>query len=214
MYQMTTSVRIFLLALALSGAAFAQYTLAPGGTPPSELAPAMAAELQAQGSKITDSAGKTYAELWFRKSSVDGPETGEMDVSWTTVAHGTLIGVIRFPAGAKDRRGQPLQPGVYTMRFSFYPMDGAHQGVEPSRDFLVLSPAAIDKDPKATPDFNTLMEMSRKASGTQHPAAMAMWKAEDDFEPGLPQVGDDWVLSVKIGETPISVIVEGVNPHG
>ncbi len=207
--------KVLLSVLSLAAPLLAQYTLATGGAPPAEVAPAIAAELQQQSAKIVDSGGKVYAELWFRKSSVEGPKTGEIDVSWDTVAHGTLIGVIHFPGEAKERRGQILQPGVYTLRFSFYPVDGAHQGVEPSRDFLILSPAAIDKDPKTNPSFDELMDMSRKASGTQHPAALAMWKGLSDWKAGLSEIGEgEWVLNVKVGETPISVIVAGVNPHG
>ena len=193
-------------------AAFGQYTLEQAGPPPAEVAPAMAAELQQQGSKIVASDGSVWAELWFRNSSVEGPETGEIDVSWNNVAHGTFIGVIRFPGQGEERRGQVIQPGVYTLRFSFYPVDGNHEGVEPSRDFLMLSPAAIDKDPNARPGFDELMEMSRKASGTPHPAGLSMWKGESDWKPGLSKLGEqDWVLNVKVGETPISVIVKGVN---
>jgi len=177
-------------------AAFGQYTLEQAGPPPAEVAPAMAAELQQQGSKIVASDG----------------ETGEIDVSWNNVAHGTFIGVIRFPGKGEERRGQVIPPGVYTLRFSFYPVDGNHEGVEPSRDFLMLSPAAIDKDPNARPSFDELMEMSRKASGTPHPAGLSMWKGESDWKPGLSKLGEqDWVLNVKVGETPISVIVKGVN---
>lgn len=208
---MKRSVLISLLLVMLAGVASAQYTLETGGAPPAELAPALAATLQHQGSKIVGSDGKLYAEFWFRNSSVDGPATGEPDVSWTTVAHGTLIGAVRFPAAVQDRRGDKVQPGVYTLRFSFYPINGAHQGLEPSRDFLVLSPAAIDKDPNAKPTFKELMVMSRKASEIAHPLVLSMWKADSDWQAGLSQLENDWVLSVKIGETQISVIVKGVN---
>ncbi len=207
--------KVFLSVLLAAGSAFAQYTLQTGGAPPSEVAPAIAAELRQESAKIVDGSGNVYAELWFRKSSVEGPNTGEIDVSWDTAAHGTLIGVIQFPAEAKDRRGQVIKPGVYTLRFSFYPVDGAHQGVEPSRDFLILSPADTDKDPKANPSFDELMDMSRKASGTQHPAVMSMWKGLSDWKAGLSELGEgEWVLNVKVGDTPISMIVAGVNPHG
>ncbi len=194
---------------------WAAYVLQPAGAPPEELAPEMAAVLVPEGYKVVDDQGQVYAELWFRKDSPEDGPTGEMDVTWDTVPHGTFIGVIRYPNGGEDRRGQKIQPGVYTLRFSFYPVDGAHQGVEPSRDFLILSPASIDKDPKAAPGFDELMDMSRKASGTRHPAAIPVWKAEPgDWQEGLTQMEEDWVLSVKIGGTPVSIIVKGVNLGG
>ena len=208
---MTRAALFFLL---LTVTAFAQYSVEPAGAPPAELSPDMIAALSPEGHKIVASDGSVYAEVWFRNSSADTADTGENEVSWNTVAHGTMIGAIRFPGEGADRRGQVIQPGVYTLRFSFYPVDGAHQGVEPSRDFLILSPAAIEKDPSATPSFEELMNLSRKASGTPHPAALACWKAGDDWQAGLVEMGEDWVLNVKIGETNVSVIVKGVNAHG
>ncbi len=204
---------ILSLLLMAAGAALAQFTVEPAGAPPSELSPEMVAALQSEGHKILDN-GQVYAELWFRKTGVDGPDSGEIDVSWSTAPHGVFIGAIRFPKGVQDRRGQQIQPGVYTLRFSYYPVDGAHQGAEPSRDFLLLSKAADDTDPTTKPDFKTLVAESRKASGTPHPAILAMWKADSDWKPGLVEMGEDQVLNVKIGDTQISVIVEGVNTHG
>jgi hypothetical protein len=125
------------------------------------------------------------------------------------------MGVVRFPAKYMDRRGQSIQPGVYTMRFSFYPENGDHQGAAPQRDFLVLSRVAEDKDANATPTFEALMEMSRKASGTPHPLVLSMWKQDPAaFKPGVAAEGEsDQVLQLKIGSTPISVIVAGVSNH-
>src|SRR6266542_3933987 len=50
----------------------------------------------------------------------------------------------------------------------------AEDGVAPQRDFLVLTPAADDKDPNSTPAQEELMTMSKKASGTPHPAVFSM----------------------------------------
>jgi hypothetical protein len=51
---------------------------------------------------------------------------------------------------------------------------------------------------------------SKKASGTPHPAVLSMYVVESDFKPGLQNVGEhDWILYVKIGETPIGLIVVG-----
>ncbi len=193
---------------------FAAYTVEPAGGPPAEVAEGIGSELEAEGHRILDG-GEVYAEFWFRKSSVESPDTREpIDVSWGSVPHGTLIGVARFPHEVEERRGQRIDPGVYTLRFSYYPVDGAHQGVEPSRDFLILSPAAEDTDINATPDFDTLMAISRKVSGTTHPAGLAVWKNDFDWEAGLTEMGEDLVLNTKVGDTEISLIVKGVNPHG
>lgn len=209
------TLRVLTIFVLASVMVLAANSVEPAGGPPEEVASAMVAELEAEGHRVLDGSGEAYAEFWFRNKSVEAQDSGEIDVSWSTVPHGTLIGVVRFPGEAEDRRGQRLAAGVYTLRFSYYPVDGAHQGVEPSRDFLILSPASDDTDPSATPDFETLMGWSRKASGTRHPAGLAVWNNEAaDWEPGLTEMGEDLVLNTKVGDTQISVIVKGVNPHG
>ena len=89
-------------------------------------------------------------------------------------------------------------------------MNGNHQGVAPQRDFLVLVPAALDKTADVIADFDALMELSRKASGTPHPAVLSFWKADADQKPGLEKQGEkDWVLTVKLGDTAVSIILIG-----
>lgn len=203
-------VKPALTVLLAATAVFAQYKLEPAGAPPSEVAAAIASELQPAGHKVLSADGKIWCELWFRKNAPAGPQTAENDVTWKTVVPGSLIGVIRWPAAGSDRRGQGIKPGVYTLRYSIHPLNGDHLGVAPQRDFLVLTPAAQDSDPKAVSVYDNLMNMSRKASGTQHPAVLSIWKIESDFKPGLSQMGEhDWVLQVAIGDVHIAVTVAG-----
>jgi hypothetical protein len=99
---------------------------------------------------------------------------------------------------------------VYTLRYGIMPVNGDHQGAAPQRDFLLLTPAAADQDLSSTPNFDALVAMSRKASGTPHPAVLSFWKADTDA-PGFTKQGDaDWVLQTKLGDTPIAVILVGV----
>jgi hypothetical protein len=163
--------------------------------------------LAKDGAKIM-SGGNVFCEIWFRATT---PPAGKVEESATlAIVHGALLGVIRFPGAGSDRRGQPVKPGIYTLRYSTYPVNGDHQGVAPQRDFLVLSPIAIDTDLNATPGFEPLMDLSRKASGTPHPAVLGLWKAEPVSSPSLKKEGDtDWVLQTKIGDTPVAVIVIG-----
>jgi hypothetical protein len=183
------------------------------GAPPSGLNPEIAGMLQKDGVKVMDGQ-KVVAEYWFRSALPSGPKLNENAVTLPTIPHGSLLGVVRYPERGSDRRGQTIKPGTYTLRFSFYPQNGDHQGVETQRDFLLLTPAAEDKEPGSTPDFESLMNMSRKASGTPHPAVLSMWKVESDFKPGVAQQGEsDWVMQTKIGEVPIAVIVAGQSAH-
>jgi len=187
--------------------AFGQYKLEPAGAPPSEVAPAIRNALQKDGSRITGPNG-AVCEVWFRTQTPSVPNS-EQNVSFTDIAQGTLLGVVRFPVKGTDRRGQTIQPGVYTLRLSFYPADGAHQGVAQTRDFLLMVPAAGDTDLNSTPAFDQLVAMSKKASGTPHPAVLNCWKPDSSGPAALKQEGPDWVLYNSIGDRPIALIVVG-----
>lgn len=191
-------------------AVHAQYKAQPAGEPPAEIAPAVLAALNKTGTKIVAANGSTFVEIWLRAEAPPGPGSGEPNVSLPMIPAGALLGVVRFPSKGADRRGQTIAAGVYTLRYGNYPMNGDHQGVAPQRDFMVLSPAAIDKSAEAVASFDALMNLSRKASGTPHPAVLSFWKADSDFKPGFDKQGDsDWVLQTNLGGIPVCVILIG-----
>jgi hypothetical protein len=71
-------------------------------------------------------------------------------------------------------------------------------------------PVALDKSADAISDFDALMELSRKASGTPHPAVLSFWKADADDKPGFAKQGEkDWVLTTNLGATKVSIILIG-----
>jgi hypothetical protein len=188
--------------------AAAQYKAEPAGAPPSDLPPGIAQALQKQGTKVTGGSG-TVCEIWLVATAPKGPPSAEENVTLPTIPHGSLMGVIRFSGQGSDRRGQVIKPGVYTLRYSMFPINGDHQGVAPQRDFFVLSRIADDTDANAKPNFNALMTQSRKASGTQHPLVMSIWKADDPAESLTQQGESDWVLQRKMGDTMLAIVVVG-----
>ncbi len=192
-----------------SAAAFGQYKAEPAGPPPSEVAPAISQALQKDGTKITNN-GTAYCEIWFRTALPTGGKAPEEGQTLAGIPQGAVVGVIRFDGKGSDRRGQGIKAGVYTLRYSLIPVNGDHQGAAPQRDFLLMSPAATDTDLNATPAFDALVDQSKKASGTPHPAVLSCWKGDGDT-PGLNKQGDsDWVLTTKIGSTNLSVILIGI----
>jgi hypothetical protein len=195
----------FCCLLLAAAAAFAQFKGQPAGDPPADVA-----GLNKTGAKIVTDSGSTYAEIWLRSTMPAGPNTGESSVTLPTIPPGALLGAIRFTAKGTDRRGQNIAPGVYTLRYGNYPVNGNHQGVAPQRDFLVLVPAALDKSADPISDFDALMVLSRKASGTPHPAVLSFWKADADDKPGFDKQGEkDWVLTTMLGDTKVSLILIG-----
>jgi hypothetical protein len=192
--------------LAASIPAFGQYKMDPAGDPvPSQIASGTAAALAGPGVKVL-AGSKVFCEVWFVKAAPSGPASNEQDVTLPTIPVGAVLGAIQFTEKGADRRGQPIAPGVYLLRYVRMPVNGAHVGAAPQRDFVAMIPAAIDKG--GSPDLDATIAMSTKASGTAHPAVLSL-------APGSGQVtftkeGDhDWTLNTKIGELPVALILVG-----
>jgi hypothetical protein len=190
-------------------AAFAQgYKYEPVTTAPAGLPTAYASVIQSQGARVSGPAG-VWCEIWLAKS-IPAAKSTDASISYG-IAQGTLIGVLNFPAKGSDRRGQVIQPGLYTMRYSDFPVDGAHSGVAPQRDFALLTPIAADPDPAAKPAFDQLVQWSGKASGGPHPAVLSIETPPDGAAvPSVVKEGEnDWTLTMKTGDLTFSVIVVG-----
>jgi hypothetical protein len=204
---MKNALVLFTLA---AGVAFGQYKMESTGAPPADLPPAFSSLLQQQGVKILAASGSVYAELWLRAKAPSGPKSTDDGVALPTIPQGALLGVIRFGGPAQDRRGQPIKPGIYTLRYSNYPVNGDHQGVAPQRDFALLVPISQDTDASATPAFDALVALSTKASGTPHPAVFSLSSSSSDKFPNFSKQGEhDWTLDAKLGDLPISIILIG-----
>ena len=194
-----------------SACIFGQYTIAPGGAHPSEVGGDFAALLEGKGTKLMKGS-KEVGEFWFRTALPPAVKSSEPNTTMNMLPHGTLLGVVRFDVLHADRRGQQIKPGVYTMRYSYFPENGDHQGAAPQRDFMLLTPVKLDKDPKSTPNFETVVDWSRKASGTPHPCVLSFWKEEAKSFKGskLELQGEhDFVLMHKMGDQPFSIILVG-----
>jgi len=203
-------MRVILLLLSILVTAWAQdYKVEPLSSAPAGLPAGFSSVIQGQGYRVTGPSGP-WCEIWFRSAIPPGPKPTD-DAIVFAISQGTLVGILRFPSEGSDRRGQTVKAGLYTMRYSDFPVDGAHQGVAPQRDFLLLTPLAADDDPAATPAFDKLVQMSTKASGTPHPAVLSIEKPGVANFPSITTEGDtpDQVLNVKIGDLPFALIVVG-----
>jgi hypothetical protein len=208
---MKNRVVLFSLAgLGLTAFLHAQdYKLEPLTAAPADLPPAYTSTIAANGYRVAGLTGPT-CEIWFRKSIPTSAQPADTNIVFE-IAQGTLLGVIRFPVKGEDRRGQLINPGLYTLRYSNDPVDGAHQGVAPQRDFALITPVANDPDPNSTPGFDALVQMSRKASESPHPAVLSLESPAGSTFPALVTEGDtpDWVLCVRIGDLKIAIILVG-----
>ena len=138
---------------------------------------AVRAAAEPSGAKLVRPDGSTLCEIWLRKQ-LPAAKAANTGVVYPDLSESVLVGVISFPNGAKDFRGQAIKPGFYTMRYELLPEDGNHMGVAPTRDFVLLLPAGTDSDPDAHYDFAQMVKLSSQASGTNHPAAFVLLAPE------------------------------------
>jgi len=130
---------------------------------PTELAAPVAARLATGGVRAT--ANGTTISFWWVKELPGA--------SWKDVPEGTLVGAVKFDADVRDIRGHLMKAGVYTLRYGIQPATDDHFGVSPFRDFLLVSPAAVDKDP-AGRDHDGIVELSKQTLGGKHPAVLSI----------------------------------------
>ena len=162
--------------------------------------------------------GKPAFDVWLRKNVPVSEHKDDQGALYAQLAPPTLVGVISFLKPATDYRGQAIHPGYYTLRYQWIPTDGDHLGVAPNPDFLLLIPAQADPDPNAAFKFPELVALSRKASGSKHPAPLSLVQAGGTV-PGVSK--DDQghsIFSAKLTlasgkELALGLIVKGTAPQ-
>lgn len=174
--------------------------------------------VEAKGYHLSYDDGSSACDLWLRARV---PAQAKKDVPgalYPQLAESTLVGVISFSQSSTDYRGQPIKPGVYTLRYELIPEDGNHLGVAENRDFLLLIPASADADPEAVLKFDELVNLSRKATGSQHPGPLSMVQAAGSAAAISKDEADHWVFSAGLklasGDTlPFAVVIKGTAPQ-
>jgi hypothetical protein len=156
--------------LAIAGPpALAGITAAPHSDPvPGSIAPPIAALIAPGG--VRAKAGSVTLDFWFVKQLALKP--GDRG-PWAGTDEGTLVGAVQVSAAYSDIRGRLIKPGVYTLRYGVQPDNGDHLGVSPFRDFLLLSPAAVDTA-AAPKGHEGTIETSKQTIGGSHPAVLSI----------------------------------------
>jgi hypothetical protein len=192
-------VLMALLPMAGAGAPPENYKVETTGPCTStEVSQAMKDALQPQGFKVAGESG-AFCEVWLRKVV---PQKGAGS-DYSTLATGTFAGVIVYSTRGGDYRGQGIKPGTYTMRYQTIPVDGNHMGASPTADFFLLAPASADQDPAATVPYDQLVVLSKKAAGTNHPAALYLMPASGSGKPEFrSHEGIHWSLDISTKAQP------------
>ena len=197
----------------LTSALAALLTFAPNVSPlterpPADLSAGVVSRL-APAAKVV--VGEATLEIWLVQQlerTGDGP-------GWSTVESGTLVGAMRVSGSFKEIRGKVVKPGVYTLRYGQQPQNGDHLGISPFREYLLISPAVIDTDPKVL-GFDGVVALSKEVIGTAHPASLSIDPPED--APGAVlstyqnESGHDGVV-LQLGLLKFGLIVAGLIVH-
>ncbi len=184
-----------------------------GALTASSVAEAVRGALDSKGVRVISGDGKPLCEIWFRKE-IPTVKAEVPNANFGQIPEGTLVGVINFPAGASDFRGQAIKAGYYTLRYGLILNDGNHLGVSSFRDFVLLGLVADDKDTAAL-SFDDMVKQSRVAAGGTHPSPWSLVPATSND--GLPKIVKNEVehiiLEVKVttksGPLAIGMVVVG-----
>jgi hypothetical protein len=178
--------------------------------PPEALAGAVRGTLAAPGYRVVDGQGKSYAEVWLRKSiPASGKPAGPKGaVQFPVLAEGELLGALRFPGEGHDYRDQSIPQGVYTLRYGLQPVNGDHLGVSTYRDYALLLPAGRDKTLDNLAQ-KKLQDQSADAAGTSHPAVLMLLAASPDAAKAEPSMAHDEEKNTWAAVIPLSLAVKG-----
>jgi len=191
---------LLLLACAGAGAQAQEYKAQTAATPPPQELSAAVRDTLAPGAIQVIGPQGPLCEIWLRKvvpAKASPPQ--ELGVAFGQIADGTLVGALRFPREVKDYRRQKISPGVYTLRYALIPVDGNHF-VAPNRDFLLLTPAALDLD-AGNVTRDALIANSRKGTSTNHPSVWSLQPPENAASlPAMLHVddGDLWLVAFRV----------------
>jgi len=137
------------------------------------------------------------ADFWFARTLTTSA-TGAAGALYPDLGNGQFVGVVTFPKGTSDYRGQAIPAGTYTLRYQYIPQDANHMGVSPNPDFLLAIPLASDSSPGESLPLKRLVSLSAKATATAHPAVIAM----------APSANADTVVKNEEGMTAFTVEVQ------
>lgn len=213
------AVSLLVLLISIPGRAQAGKVEPLGPLTETTVPEAARAAINAKGYRVTPDDTTPAIEIWYRKDVAAKPKAASTSAVYDRLTPSALVGVIHFTKASTDFRGQSVAAGFYTLRAALMPDDGNHLGVAPSRDFLLLVPAAADPGPDATPKFEELVALSRQASGTKHPAPLSLVPAEGGAAPAITKDDEGHVIftapvRLSSGEDlPVALIVKGTAPQ-
>ena len=222
--QLATAVLVLLATAGLVAAADHRAEPLAELAPADGYSPEILAELEQAGLKVIRGKSRTLSDIWLCKSWAAAADFAPSSTVIYPFEPGQLIGVVRYKTKGGDFRGQQIPPGLYVLRYSQQPVDGNHVGTSDTRDFLILTPANVDK--AVVPiEQKALFKLSAKVAGTTHPVMLSLKRtAIEPAEAGSlrhDKEADLWILQAAgktaaeetPGELRLDIVVAGEAVH-
>jgi len=210
---------LILVGIAAATAMAADYRIEPlDESPPDEVSEAVTDVLSPTGYRVIRGSDTKFCDIWLAKSwevAADFQPTPEVLYPFK---QGQLIGVARYWRDATDFREQEIGDGVYTLRYNVQPIDGAHVGTSPTRDFLLVVESKEDDSPKPI-ENDDLNYLSSEAIQTLHPGILSMQRRQADAYPAMREDTNHqwWIVGVAGSangkELPIEFVLVGISPE-
>jgi hypothetical protein len=186
-----------------------------GGCTDSAVPDSVKKVLAPQGYHVTLDDGLS-ANLW-PAAQIQTSSKAREDATYA-LAPSTLFGVIVFAKNTRDCRGNMIPAGAYNLRYELQPNDGAHLGVAPTPDFLLLVPSSADANPSETYSFDQLVGLSKQVTGKNHPAPMNLVSPDATQFPSVITDPDEHTIvffkvKTRSGELPFGLVVKAPTPE-
>jgi hypothetical protein len=204
-----------LLALVLPRGAPTSFSVVEGAPRPPGVSAAVDRALSAAPIDVIEN-GRRAASFWIRREIPSEPRDGgrspvlEDNVAIPGIEAGSLVAAVRFERPWRDYRDREVPPGSYTLRYLRQPAIKEHKGVSRYRDFLLLVPAALDRELPADPA--EIARRSADAFGSGHPTVMAIFPAARSARPRIePNERGEPMAVIVAGAFSMGLVLEG---HG
>lgn len=134
----------------------------------------------------------SICDLWWSKQIPASSSSHKAaDVVYASLKPGTFLGLISIFSRREDFRHHILNPGLYTMRYAQPEQDGDDHAVSPYRDFVILSPAWVDKNPNADVSVEQLNKWGTLASHDDEPAVLSLVPPNPAYKKSPSPIADD-----------------------
>lgn len=189
---------------------------------PEEIEAEIAEQIVPKSYQISDAEG-LFFEFWF-VPQLEGGEIAEKDGdTLEKLKVVSLLGAMVVHREERyDFRDDPIDSGVYVLRYSLQPQDGNHMGTSPHDSFAILIPYDRDIDVREYPDHEEMVDIASEDTVAEHPPILAIQPMEVD-EGEFPRLDeneeDEWKFmcikfSIKAGdqstEIPVQIVFEGI----